>query len=226
MSEEPTTQPDADRTTEIAEKTDAAKRRAWYQKKRFLLPIVAVLAFLLGTGAGAGGERDASPQQAADLRDLEDEVESLEGQVADLEEERDELEEERDELEAQQEQDEELSQQVTDLEEEAASLQEDVTALREHRDALAAQSQQRAERIRDLESQLAAAQQQAAPAPAPQPTAPAPAPQPRPSQPGSGSSTSYENCDAARAAGAAPLRRGDPGYASHLDRDNDGVACE
>jgi len=38
--------------------------------------------------------------------------------------------------------------------------------------------------------------------------------------------TYYANCAAARAAGAAPLKRGEPGYASHLDRDNDGVACE
>ena len=36
----------------------------------------------------------------------------------------------------------------------------------------------------------------------------------------------YANCSAARAAGVTPLHRGDPGYASHLDRDNDGVACE
>lgn len=36
----------------------------------------------------------------------------------------------------------------------------------------------------------------------------------------------YENCDAARAGGAAPVRRGDPGYGSHLDRDGDGVGCE
>ena len=36
----------------------------------------------------------------------------------------------------------------------------------------------------------------------------------------------YANCAAARAAGAAPLTTGDPGYASHLDRDGDGVACE
>jgi hypothetical protein len=36
----------------------------------------------------------------------------------------------------------------------------------------------------------------------------------------------YANCDAARAAGAAPLHRGDPGYRSGLDRDNDGIACE
>jgi len=38
--------------------------------------------------------------------------------------------------------------------------------------------------------------------------------------------TYYANCAAARAAGAAPVRRGDPGYGSHLDRDNDGVGCE
>ena len=36
----------------------------------------------------------------------------------------------------------------------------------------------------------------------------------------------YENCAAARAAGAAPVHRGQPGYARHLDRDDDGVGCE
>ncbi len=36
----------------------------------------------------------------------------------------------------------------------------------------------------------------------------------------------YKNCTAARAAGAAPIHVGEPGYARHLDRDGDGVACE
>ncbi|PRZ13949.1 excalibur calcium-binding domain-containing protein [Laceyella sediminis] len=36
----------------------------------------------------------------------------------------------------------------------------------------------------------------------------------------------YANCKEARAAGAAPLYKGEPGYASKLDRDGDGVACE
>ncbi|MEO7692243.1 MAG: excalibur calcium-binding domain-containing protein [Sphingomonas sp.] len=36
----------------------------------------------------------------------------------------------------------------------------------------------------------------------------------------------YPNCTAARAAGAAPIHEGEPGYASRLDRDGDGVACE
>lgn len=36
----------------------------------------------------------------------------------------------------------------------------------------------------------------------------------------------YASCEDARAAGAAPLRRGDTGYSSELDSDGDGVACE
>ena len=36
----------------------------------------------------------------------------------------------------------------------------------------------------------------------------------------------YSNCKAVKAAGAAPLYRGDPGYSEDLDRDGDGIACE
>jgi hypothetical protein len=36
----------------------------------------------------------------------------------------------------------------------------------------------------------------------------------------------YANCDEARAAGAAPISQGEPGYRSGLDRDHDGVACD
>ncbi|WP_328840371.1 excalibur calcium-binding domain-containing protein [Streptomyces europaeiscabiei] len=36
----------------------------------------------------------------------------------------------------------------------------------------------------------------------------------------------YENCDAARADGAAPVYRVEPGYGPHLDRNGDGVSCE
>ena len=54
-----------------------------------------------------------------------------------------------------------------------------------------------------------------------EPAPPAPAPQPvrAPTQP-------YASCAQARAAGAAPLYEGDPGYNPRLDRDKDGVACE
>jgi hypothetical protein len=64
-----------------------------------------------------------------------------------------------------------------------------------------------------------------APAPAPAPAAPAPAPAPPPAPAPSGGAY-FANCAAARAAGAAPLYAGSPGYSSKLDRDSDGVACE
>ena len=75
-----------------------------------------------------------------------------------------------------------------------------------------------------------------APAPAPEPAQPerheeapapavvhqeqrAPAPAPEPE-------VFYKNCAAARAAGAAPIYRGQPGYRSKLDADGDGIACD
>ncbi|MGX7896040.1 excalibur calcium-binding domain-containing protein [Tsuneonella sp. HG222] len=39
-------------------------------------------------------------------------------------------------------------------------------------------------------------------------------------------SASFPNCAAARAAGAAPVRRGQSGYGGQLDRDGDGIGCE
>ena len=41
-----------------------------------------------------------------------------------------------------------------------------------------------------------------------------------------GGTVYYANCSEARAAGAAPLRRGELGYRPAMDRDGDGVACE
>ncbi|WP_052493153.1 excalibur calcium-binding domain-containing protein [Rhodococcus sp. MEB064] len=63
--------------------------------------------------------------------------------------------------------------------------------------------------------------------PAPVPfVAPAPIPAPAPYVEESSGSAYYKNCSAAKAAGAAPVYAGDPGYGSHLDRDGDGVGCE
>ena len=36
----------------------------------------------------------------------------------------------------------------------------------------------------------------------------------------------FADCAAAKAAGAAPIRRGHPGYRPALDRDGDGIACD
>ena len=107
-------------------------------------------------------------------------------------------------------------------EEELAALQDEVAGLE---DEIASQAEAAALVAADLDARAAdlaareaavAAQEAAAALPAPVVEA-APAPS---------SSAYYDNCSAARAAGAAPLYVGDPGYRSGLDRDNDGVACE
>lgn len=71
-------------------------------------------------------------------------------------------------------------------------------------------ARQAAEAVAAQAAQQAAQQAPAAPAPA------APAP----------SSVQYANCTAARAAGAAPIYAGTPGYGKHLDRDGDGIGCD
>ncbi|GAA1661837.1 hypothetical protein GCM10010977_23970 [Citricoccus zhacaiensis] len=75
-------------------------------------------------------------------------------------------------------------------------------------------AQAESERKAEAEAERQATRErEAAPAPAPEP-ARAPA------------SAYYANCSEARAAGAAPVYRGDPGYSKKLDRDGDGVGCE
>jgi hypothetical protein len=65
------------------------------------------------------------------------------------------------------------------------------------------------------------------PAPAAPPVPPVgPAPTSPPATTAAGGEPRYANCAAARAAGAAPLHRGEPGYREALDGDHDGIACE
>ncbi len=66
------------------------------------------------------------------------------------------------------------------------------------------------------------------PAPAMRGTPPGPptTPQPPAPQPPPPGGVYYENCDAVRAAGKAPLYRGQPGYRPGLDGDGNGVACQ
>lgn len=64
-----------------------------------------------------------------------------------------------------------------------------------------------------------------APPPPPSPTReptvePTVEPTPQPEE------VSYANCTEVREAGAAPIRQGEPGYSSDLDRDGDGIACD
>jgi len=53
-----------------------------------------------------------------------------------------------------------------------------------------------------------------------------PAQDPTPVRARPGVHVPFASCDAARAAGAAPVHRGEPGYSRRLDRDGDGTGCE
>lgn len=67
---------------------------------------------------------------------------------------------------------------------------------------------------------IARQQQQSRSQPVATPRQTAPSPQPVPSGP------NFSSCKEARAAGYSHMRRGEPGYAPHLDRDGDGIACD
>lgn len=47
-----------------------------------------------------------------------------------------------------------------------------------------------------------------------------------PQRPHAAAEAFYAGCSEARAAGAAPLLRGQPGYRIGMDGDGDGIACE
>lgn len=69
-----------------------------------------------------------------------------------------------------------------------------------------------------------AAVETAAPSPVPASAAPAPKPAPAPNP--APSDVVYKNCNEVRAAGAAPIRTGEPGFSTRFDGDGDGVGCE
>ncbi|RZT12023.1 excalibur calcium-binding domain-containing protein [Kribbella sp. VKM Ac-2569] len=80
------------------------------------------------------------------------------------------------------------------------------------------------------ESQTPSATPEVTTAPTPTPTEPSPtssstAPTPT-TAPVTTTAVVYQSCAEVRAAGKAPLHRGDPGYSTALDRNGDGVACE
>ena len=72
-------------------------------------------------------------------------------------------------------------------------------------------------------SAAAEATEQAAQEEPAQPEAPPQEPQ---SEPEEQADAYYANCTEAKAAGAAPMYRGSPGYRADLDRDDDGIACD
>ncbi|MFC4025143.1 excalibur calcium-binding domain-containing protein [Oceanobacillus longus] len=106
-----------------------------------------------------------------------------------------------------------LNEEITDLNDTNTNLKDEVASLES--------------KLESTESKLASAESDAQRASASSSTSSNSNSRSGSSEPTSSSSNVYfENCTAARNAGAAPVRSGDPGYASHLDRDGDGIGCE
>lgn len=64
------------------------------------------------------------------------------------------------------------------------------------------------------------------PTPTPSSTTPVPTTDPTTEPVSTSDAIAYKNCAEVRAAGKAPLLRGQPGYTEELDRNGDGIACE
>jgi septal ring factor EnvC (AmiA/AmiB activator) len=162
--------------------------------------IVGAGALVLGLAVGAiGGQTDPTESQA---------YVSLQSNLTAMNDDRDELERE---AEALADENAELSSENRGMQDAQADLARDQQKLADSVEKL----KTRLATVEEREEAVAAAEAKLAAAPA--------QPQAAPALP---TTTSYDNCTAVRAAGAAPITSGDPGYGRHLDRDGDGVGCE
>lgn len=170
---------------------------------------VALLAII---DAATPGSLDAAGLNAAELDMLRSQVVGLQGRAQTVSEDAA-AEIERAEKEAAEKKAEEARKKA---EEEARKAEEDRKAAKEAERQAAEQAEADRRAAEQAEADRRAAEQQSQI----QPFAPQPEPAPQPTN------VYYPNCAAARAAGAAPVHVGQPGYGTHLDRDRDGVGCE
>ncbi|SDE70541.1 Excalibur calcium-binding domain-containing protein [Blastococcus fimeti] len=185
------------------------------QPKRWLKWAIPLFAFLVGVGVGGTGQEKEDVTAAPAYVSLKSELTETQDQADELAEEVEAAEERIERATAAGE--ERLAQQTAEQDARSAELDAREQALVSREAAAAA-----AEAAKPAPAAPKPAPAAPKPAPAPAVQAPAPAPQVQAPAP----SAYYKNCDAARAAGAAPVRRGDAGYGSHLDRDDDGIGCE
>ena len=182
------------------------RRRTWL---RWAIPL---LAFLMGTGVGAAGDQadvTAAPQYIA----LQDDLEVAQDQASEL----------SDDVAAAEEQVRQAAAAAqTQIEQQTAAITQRATALDQREQdlvaregALRAAEQTASSRTSSSSSSSSGSVSSGAG------SAAVVEPEPEVSV-----SASYANCSAARDAGAAPVRVGDPGYGRHLDRDGDGIGCE
>lgn len=188
--------------------------------KRWLRWAIPLLAFVIGVGVGGTGDASDPGSESEATVEASPAYVSLKSELTDSEEKAAQLE---DEVAAAEER---INQAAADgearLTAQAAQLDERTLLLDQRESALAARE---AAALRAAPPS-SAAPRPASPAPAsPAPASPAPA-APAPVAPPAASAEYFDNCSAARAAGAAPVRVGDAGYGRHLDRDGDGVGCE
>ncbi|EYT54882.1 hypothetical protein H490_0108410 [Leucobacter sp. UCD-THU] len=180
----------------------SVKRSRWVSVG---VPVAAgLLALGLGSGAGAAGAQGELEELRASEAALTAEVEQADSEAKKLES-----------------QLRKASAALTSVEKREAALKatalqhaEKMKVLGDEKTALVDQNAQLAARVAELESAVSAAQAPPPPAPLAE-VPPAPA-----------ATAYYANCTEVRAAGAAPLYSGSPGYSRKLDRDGDGVACE
>ncbi len=185
------------------------RRRTWL---RWAIPL---LAFLIGTGVGAAGDQadvTAAPQYIA----LQDDLEVAQDQASEL----------SDDVAAAEEQVRQAAAAAqTQIEQQTAAITQRTTALDQREQdlvaregALRAAEQTAASRTSSSSSSSSSSSGSVSSGAG---SAAVVEPEPEVSV-----SASYANCTAARNAGAAPVRVGDPGYGRHLDRDGDGIGCE
>lgn len=172
-----------------------------------------VTGLIVGVGIGAGGsaaslsdDREQVATEGSRLTDLDEELTT---RSADLDTRDDDVTEREDAVAA-------AEDALQATQDEQAALAEQQTALQAQLDQRSADLDGRDAAVTARDTEVAA--REAAVATTAEGTTAAPAT-------GSGDAY-YANCDAARAAGAAPVQIGQSGYRSGLDRDGDGVGCE
>lgn len=188
------------------------------KRRRWLRWAVPLLAFLVGAGVGGvGGQTDvaAAPQYLA----LQDELEVARAEAGELGDEVVAAEEEaRQAATAAQVQ---VEQQTAAISQRATALDQRETELAARESALRAAEQTATSSSSSSSGSSSSGSVSSGSVSSGAGSAAVVEPEPQVA-----SSASYANCSEARAAGAAPVRAGDPGYSRRLDRDGDGVGCE
>ncbi len=165
---------------------------------------VGVLGFVVGAGAG-----NASAGTQSEIAQLQEELQAADSKIEAHEQKLD-----------------MTAREITQHEQNAEQFASEKKALEQKRSDAEARAEAAEKRADEAKSQAEAAELRTREAEA---AYEAPASEPRSflGEPAQDTGTVYfQNCTAARNAGAAPVRMGDPGYGPHLDRDGDGVGCE